>query len=288
MITDFHDDYPVDRIADRFWASPKIWAMKKLRAPFIIFDADIVLHQPFSVYSDCDLLYLHRELSAPTRTRTTSSDLRGSSGIPDLLVSFRRTLPMNCATVGMFNESFKDDYVERYFEFVRLSLGIDVREEALPQPGSDGRLPNRRGAVAPGALAHKWPNIDHRPLRSRALVDALWASDHFTSPRPGPGARGHRRRAGEQVLPPLGAKKIQNKPTAPLYDFVRNALLEGRFIVEQSPQYEIVRDTYDRIIAGLTEDPTVGSGMVTGRRRSGSAPGAVCWPPRRPAPSATN
>lgn len=259
VITDFHDDYPVDRIADRFWASPKIWAMKKLRAPFIIFDADIVLHQPFSVYSDCDLLYLHRELSAPY---PNPYDIIGPPGFewdPDLLVSFRRTLPMNCATVGMFNESFKDDYVERYFEFV-----LDCPGELMyarkhyynPDPMVACQIVAEQWLL--GALAYKWPNIDHRPLRSRALVDALWASDHFTSLDldQEPGAID-----GELVSKFYhlwGAKKIQNKPTAPLYDFVRNALLEGRFIVEQSPQYEIVRDTYDRIIAGLTEDLTVG------------------------------
>ncbi len=259
VITDFHDDYPTDRIAEGFWASPKIWAMTKLRAPFLIFDTDLVLHQPLSIYDDCDLLYLHRETSAQY---PNPFDIVGPPGYEwddELILCFRRTLPMNCAAMGMFNEDFKREYVESYFDFV------------LDAPGTlryaTEHKHNLHQMVGPqilveqwllAALAYKWKAVDRKPFRTRAVVPALYANDHF-SPL-------DMDEDPESINPVLssnfyhlwGAKKIQNDPTAPLYDFVRNALLEGRFIVEDSPQYEIVRDVYDRIIAGLTEGLPVG------------------------------
>ncbi|MGI9124366.1 MAG: DUF6734 family protein, partial [Mycobacterium sp.] len=117
IITDFHDDYPRERISKNFWASPKIWAMSKLQAPFLIFDTDIILHKPLAGYQDCDLLYLHRETST---IYPNIFDITGSPGFlwdEEMVRCFRGTLPMNCAVVGMFNEEFKNDYVKRYFEF---------------------------------------------------------------------------------------------------------------------------------------------------------------------------
>ncbi|MEI6252983.1 MAG: DUF6734 family protein [Mycobacteriaceae bacterium] len=254
VINDFHDDYPRDRIAEGFWASPKIWAMHKLHAPFVIFDADLVLHKPLSTYNDCDLLYLHREASTQYPNPYEIVGPPGFQWGDEMIRSFRGTLPMNCATIGIFNEDFKLDYVERYFDFVLDSPGTLMYATESPY--------NLPSLVAPqilveqwllAALAYKWKKFDNKPLRTRAVVKALWASDYFSPLDMDLDPWVIDGELDDNFYHLWGAKKIQNDPTSPLYDYVRNVLLEGRFIVEQSPQFPIVKDVYERIIAGLTD-----------------------------------
>ena len=61
VITDFTDDHPVD--FDRCIASASKTGDEEVRAPFIIFDADIVLHQTVFGPQRLRPVYLHCELS---------------------------------------------------------------------------------------------------------------------------------------------------------------------------------------------------------------------------------
>lgn len=255
VITDFHDDYPHDRVSKRFWSSPKIWAMHKLQAPFVIFDTDTVIHKPLSTYTDCDLLYLHRETP---NMYPNPLDIAGPPGFKwdeGMLRSFRGTLPMNCAVVGMFNEAFKRDYVERYFEFVLDAPGDMLFENQniyKDDQWASAQMIAEQWLVA--ALAHKWNNIDNKPLRTRALVKALWTSEDFSPLDMDQEPSTIQAELSGNFYRLWGAKQIQNDPADEHYDLVRNTLLGGRSIVEESPQYSIVKDVYEQIIVGLTDD----------------------------------
>ena len=256
VITDFFDDYPHDRIAKPFWTSPKIWAMSKLSAPFVIFDTDLMIHRPLSVYAGCDLLYLHRDTPA---IYPHPLDIEGPPGVQwddDLLLGFRSTLPMTCAVSGMYNEEFKRDFVDTYFQFVLDATG----QLRLPSPNV---MPEDRWSAAQliseqwlmAALAHKWQLTD-RPLRTRAVAKVLWMGETFRPLDPDQDLSGLRAELTAAFYRLWGAKQIQNEPTHEHYPRVRDMLLEGRFIVENSPQYAVVKDVYEQIIAGLTGDPT--------------------------------
>lgn len=262
VITDLHDDYPVDRIAEGFWATPKIWAMSKLRAPFVVFDTDLVLHKPLASHTDCDLLYLHRETPA---IYPDPLDLAGPPGFAwddVMLRCFRGTLPMTSAVVGMFDEEFKREYVGRYMDFV-----LDAPAD-LPQPSHRQRKepmwletegPNAQLVLAQwllAALAYKWRKCDGKALQTKAVVRAVWMWNEFSpfDPDDDSGAINDELAANFYRL--WGAGNLQNCVAAERHRYlkVRDALLEGRFIVEQSPQYVVVRDVYERIIAGLTDE----------------------------------
>ncbi len=252
VITDLHDDYPRDRISQHLWASPKIWAMKKLRAPFIVFDTDIVLHKPLTTYRDCDLLYLHRETSTIYPNPYDVAAAPGFEWDAAIIDCFRSALPMNCAVVGMFNEDFKRDYVNRYFEFALDAPGhVLYATDASRKfhPWSSGQIIAEQWLLA--ALALKWKKYDQKPLRTCAVVKALWASEEFWPLDLDEDASAINEELTASFYHLWGAKKIQNDPTNTFYERVRATLLGGRHIVEQSPQYEIVKPVYDRIIAGV-------------------------------------
>ena len=267
VITNFHDDYPLDRIAEGFWASPKIWAMKKLHAPFIIFDTDLVLHQPLSTYNDCDLLYLHRDTPA---IYPNPLDIAGPSGFrwdAETLRSFAGSLPMTSAVVGMFNEGFKQDYVNRYFDFV-----LDAPGDLL-NPSQNAHLADLLGLDVEGpsaqivmeqwllaALALKWKKYDNNSLRTRAVVKALWLWDEFSPLDVDQDPSTINDELSNNFYRLWGAQVLQNcisiQPER--YVQVRDTLLGARFIVEESPQFPVVKDVYEQIIAGLTDDRAVG------------------------------
>lgn len=255
VITDFHDDYPADRVSKRFWTSPKIWAMRKLHAPFVVFDTDTIIHKPLSTYTDCDLLYLHRETP---NIYPNPLDIEGPPGFKwddEMLRCFRSSFPMNCAVVGMFSEPFKLDYLERYFEFV-----LDAAGEMLGE--NQNVYKNDQWASAQmiaeqwlmAALAIKWKKFDNKPLRTRALAKALWTSEEFSPLDMDQDASMVRGELSGSFYRLWGAKQIQNDTKHEHYDFVRQTLLGGRFIVEESTQYPIVKDVYEQIIADLTDE----------------------------------
>lgn len=257
VVTDVYDDYPSDRISQNFWASPKIWAMSKLRAPFFIFDTDLVLHKPLARYTtDCDLLYLHRETSA---SYPNIFDITGPPGFvwsDDLVGCFLNTLPMNCAVTGMFNEQLKADYVRRYFEFVLDAPG-DV-QYANPNSRrmhqySPAQIVVEQWLLA--ALAYYLATVAGIPTRTRAVVKALWTWDELSPLDMDmlPGSEAFAAEVGGTFFHLWGAKRFQNEPGHQFHESVRQTLLRGRSIVEESPQYPIVRDVYDDIIARLTD-----------------------------------
>ncbi|MFM9033859.1 MAG: DUF6734 family protein [Mycobacterium sp.] len=254
VITHIHDDYPRERISRNFWASPKIWAMSKLHAPFVIFDTDIIVHRRLTDFTDCDLLYLHRETTA---IYPNVFDITGPPGFlwdEEMVRCFRGTLPMNCAVVGMFNEAFKNDYVEKYFGFALDAPG-DVQyanpNSHLMYPWSSAQIVTEQWLLA--ALAYYWAMVANTPIKTRAMVKALWASNDFCpldmDLGPGPGAVAAELQNTFYHL--WGAKKHQNNPRHAYYDLVRTTLLRGKYIVETSPQYDSVKDVFHRIVSQL-------------------------------------
>ena len=143
VITDFFDDYPYEMISNNFWASPKIWAMSKLKTPFVIYDTDLLLYKNLKKeMGDCDLMYLH--LESPI-TYGNPLDVICSSNFKwnkKMIISFKDALPFNTAVIGMFNEKFKNEYVDNYFNFVLGASGniknetkekLDFYEKSGPQ-----------------------------------------------------------------------------------------------------------------------------------------------------------
>lgn len=106
------------------------------------------------------------------------------------------------------------------------------------------------------ALAYKWRKCDGKALQTKAVVRAVWMWNEFSpfDPDDDSGAINDELAANFYRL--WGAGNLQNCVAAERHRYlkVRDALLEGRFIVEQSPQYVVVRDVYERIIAGLTDE----------------------------------
>ncbi len=262
VITDFHDDYPVHRIAEGFWATPKIWAMSKLRAPFVVFDTDLVLHKPLAGHTDCDLLYLHRDTPAIYPDPLDVAAPPGFVWDDVVLRCFRGTLPMTSAVVGMFNEQFKREYVSRYLDFVIDAPGglRDQSHRQREEPmwlGTEG--PNAQRVLEQwllAALAHKWTKYDDKPLQTKAVVRALWMFNEFSPFDPDEDSGAVNDELVSNFYRLWGAGVLQNcvATERERYLRVRDALLEGRFIVEQSPQYVVVKEVYDRIIDGLTGD----------------------------------
>ena len=252
VITHFHDDYPRDRISANFWASPKIWAMSKLHTPFVILDTDIVFHKPLAGYFDCDLLYLHRET---TTLYPNLFDITGPPGFAwddEMIRCFMFALPMNCALVGMFNEAFKADYVRRYFDFALDAPG-DVQypneDSHRMYPWSSAQIIAEQWLLA--ALAYYWKNVVKAPLRTRAACTALWASIDFSPQDMDLGTETIQDELDSTFYHLWGAKRHQNNPQSAFYDTVRNTLLRGRHIVEQSPQYDSVKEVYLHLISRL-------------------------------------
>jgi|LakMenEpi03Aug12_release.lakeMendotaPanAssembly.Ray.scaffolds.fasta_scaffold451552_2 hypothetical protein len=119
--TDILDSYPVDAISTKYWATPKLWAMHHLTAPFVVYDIDIILHTELEMQTD--VLYLHRESSTQYPTPTTIHTGPGWGWNYQLINAFKDSLPFNCAVVGFNNESFKQTYINSYFDWVLGSSG---------------------------------------------------------------------------------------------------------------------------------------------------------------------
>lgn len=249
VITDIHDDYPRNRIASTFWASPKIWAMSKLQAPFVIFDTDLVLHKPLSSFVDCDLLYLHRETSA---VYPNIFDVVGPPGFiwDDAMAwSFRNTQPMNCAVVGMFNEDFKSDYVRRYFEFVLDSSGaVLFATEASREsyPWSSAQIVAEQWLLA--AVADYWASFIGVPIKTRAICKAIWTSECFFP--------FDMDRCSDEISAEIastfyhlwGAKALQGEVKSTEYLRVVKILQSGRYIAESSPHFGAVRELFNTLL----------------------------------------
>ena len=250
VITNLHDDYPRDRIASTFWASPKIWAMSKLSAPFVIFDTDLVLHKPMKDYMNCDLLYLHRETSA---IYPNLFDVKGPPGFAwddDLVWSFRNTQPMNCAVVGIFNDAFKSDYVRRYFDFVLDSTGevlFATEGSRKMHPWSSAQILAEQWLIA--AVADYWKNSKGTPVRTQAVCNAIWSSEFFFPFNMDLGSDAIAAEVESSFYHLWGAKAVQNNKGSDKHQVVREVLSSGRHIVEKNPRFNAVKDLFDTLMA---------------------------------------
>jgi hypothetical protein len=248
VITDLLDDYPRDRISTNFWASPKIWAMSKLKAPFVIFDTDLVLHLPLINFADCDLLYLHRETSTVYPNIFDIATPPGFTWNQNLVWSFRNSQPMNCAVIGMFNDSFKSDYVRRYFEFVLDSTGeVSFASEGSRNsyPWSSAQIVAEQWLIA--ALADYWRNHLKAPIKSQALCKAIWTGEQFFPFDMDLGSEKISAELDSYFYHLWGAKVVQRNKNYADYKRVRDVLNTGRYIVERNPRFDAVKELFNEL-----------------------------------------
>lgn len=252
IVTELFDDYPRERISSRFWASPKIWAMSKLSAPFVIFDTDIVLQKPLAQYSDCDVLYLHRELSAQY---PNIFDVTGPPGFvwgKEITRSFLNTQPMNCALVGMFNEAFKSDYVRAYFDFVLNSTGemqfANENSHLMSAPQSP-QIMMEQWFLA--ALAEYWTRVGGRRIVTKAFCKVISGPDGFMPldldlPTHTVGAELER-----TFYHLWGAKDHQHDKNSVFFAAARKILTDATRIVENSRYHDILKKPFNSLIEAL-------------------------------------
>ena len=249
IITDIFDDYPSDKISEKYWASPKIWAMSKLKTPFVIYDIDLVLNKSLEPYLNNDLLYLHRETPS---TYPNIYDVHHTDNFEwnhNFIECFKDTLPMNCAVVGMFNERFKNEYTNFYFDFVLNSNGnINYVNEfsKLMDSESAAQIMIEQWMLA--ALAYHWQehknilfqtksfcNVIYTSQSLRLLdldVDSILAHDTITS----------------SMYHLWGAKKYQNKKQHKIHKMTKTELIKAEVLVLQSPYYDVIKESYYALI----------------------------------------
>lgn len=252
IITDIFDDYPRDRISSRFWASPKIWAMSKLSTPLVIFDTDIVLQKPLANFSDCDVLYLHRELSAQY---PNIFDVTGPPGFvwdKEITKSFLNTQPMNCAVVGMFNEAFKSDYVRAYFDFVLNSTGemqfANENSHLMNAPQSP-QIMIEQWFLA--ALAEYWTRVGGRRIVTRAFCKVISGPDCFMPFDLDVPAYAVADELERSFYHLWGAKDHQNDKDHVFFQGAKKTLTSARRIVENSNYRDILREPFGLLTAAL-------------------------------------
>ncbi len=252
IIVDIFDDYPRERISHRFWASPKIWAMSKLATPFVIFDTDIVLQKPLREFTDCDLLYLHREFSGPY---PNIFDVEGPPGFvwdEQITKSFHNSQPMNCAVIGMFNEALKSDYVTAYFDFVLDSTGelqyANQNSHRMTPPNS-AQIMIEQWFLA--ALVEYWRRVGGRPITTKSFSGVVSCDDYFMP--------------YDLDLPPSsvdeelhrtfyhlwGAKNFQNDKDNPYFQQARDIVTSATRIVENSEYFDLLEEPFNALIAAL-------------------------------------
>ena len=252
VITDFFDDYPRDRISRRFWASPKIWAMSKLPTPFLILDTDLVLQKPLADFFDCDLLYLHRELSGPY---PNIFDVEGPPGFvwdDEIRKSFRNCLPMNCALIGMFNEAFKSDYVTAYFQYVLDSTGelqYANRNSKRMTPVESAQIMIEQWFIA--ALVEYWRRVGGRQITTKSYSRVISCDDYFMPYDPDAPASSVNDELDYTFYHLWGAKKYQNDRSSPFFQKARSTLIGATRIVENSPYRDVLREPFGALIAAL-------------------------------------
>ena len=252
IVTDILDDYPRHRVSRRFWASPKIWAMSKLLTPFVIFDTDLVLQKPLVDFFDCDLLYLHRELSGPY---PNIFDVEGPPSFvwdEEIRKSFSNCLPMNCALIGMFNEAFKSDYVTAYFNYVLDSTGelqYANRNSQRMTPENSAQIMIEQWFIA--ALVEYWRRIGGREITTKSYSRVISCDDYFMPYDPDLPANSVDAELDYTFYHLWGAKKYQNDRSNPFFQKARSTLIGATRIVENSPYRDVLREPFGALIAEL-------------------------------------
>jgi hypothetical protein len=176
VITDVFDDYPYDRVSPDFWATPKLWLMSKINEPFIIFDVDLILNQPISIFGEEDLTYLHRELQS-SYFRPHEVSVSPSWDWEDLLYYFRRTMPINVAVLFFKDMKFKNYYVDYYLKFVLDNKGGTKfpDEDYIPKNG----LQTFAEQYLLSALIFKYQMDVNQNFKSNSLTKTVFCVDFF-------------------------------------------------------------------------------------------------------------
>lgn len=249
IITDFFDDYPYDKISHRYWASPKIWAMSKLQTPFLVYDTDLVLNKSIEPYIGNDLLYLHRETTSIYPNLYDVHYTEEFEWDIDLVKSFRDTLPMNCAVVGMFNEDFKKEYTDFYFNFVFNSTGeISYVNEKSHLMGNDNGAQIMIEQWLLAALSHYWQIIKGVDFKTKSFCNVIHTSDSLRLLD----LDIHPSFASVEISSTMyhlwGSKKYQNQPEHKVYKTTKSELIDAEWLVLKSPYYGVIKDSYYSLI----------------------------------------
>jgi len=246
IITDYFDDYPYEMISHNFWASPKIWAMSKLKTPFVIYDTDLVLYRNLKKeIGDCDLMYLHLE-SGINYGNPLDVECSSKWEWDDYMItSFKDAFPMNTAVFGIFNEDFKKEYTDNYFKFV-LGASGDVKnitkEKELFYEKSGPQIIAEQWLLS--ALISYNYIVNKKQLKTKALVPVIFSSQNFYSVK-------ELLYSKEDVSSTLlnnsiyhfwGAKKFINDEFTKEYEKIKEEVLSGLSIIENSEYYDILKD----------------------------------------------
>lgn len=248
IITDYFDDYPYEMISHNFWASPKIWAMSKLKTPFVIYDTDLVLYRNLKKeIGDCDLLYLHRE--SPF-TYGNPLDIEHSSNWKwneKLKQLFIDSFPMNCAVVGMKNEKFKKKYTDNYFKFV-LGASGEIKnmtnEKKKMYASSSAQITLEQWFLAALSKAFK-------SIKTKALVPVIYTNKSFYSFNLDGGPEEAQELLNKSIYHLWGAKKFENKPNSKMYIQSKKDIVGAVSIITSSPYNNLLIDKVDGIISKL-------------------------------------
>ncbi len=253
VITNLFDDYPYDKVSYNYWATPKIWAMSKLTCPFFIYDTDLMLHKSLLDYTDCDLVYLNREMTTLYPNPLDIHHTENWVWSDEWVSSFKNSIPMNCAVIGMLNEDLKNEYVKTYFDFVFNSNGdvsfVSNESRRLKAPFSAAQITMEQWLLAATLYYFKIKYNIH--LQSKSMCNVIYAENefyHFDINLP-------RTFAEEELNNTMyhlwGAKHHQYDPLHPLYSNTVQSLVDGAYIVRGSEYYELLGVDFEETLKSL-------------------------------------
>ena len=249
VILDIFDDYPYDKISEKYWASPKIWAMSKLETPFVIYDIDLVLNKSLEPYLNNDLLYLHRET---TTIYPNIYDVHHTDNFQwnhNFVKCFKDTLPMNCAVVGMFNERFKTEYTNFYFDFVLNSNGdINYVSESSKLMGDESGAQIMIEQWMLAALTYDWQENKAISFKSKSFCDVIYTSESLRLLDLDINSESAEAEISNSMYHLWGAKKYQSKKHHKIYKMTKSELINAEILVLQSPYYDVIKDSYYGLI----------------------------------------
>jgi len=233
--TDILDAYPTN-ISEKYWASPKVWAMKHLTAPFIVYDTDLIVHTELTLSNE--VLYLHRESTAQYPVPTTIHTGPSWKWNRLMIDAFKDTLPFNCAVVGISDNTFRDKYVDAYFKWIMGSTGNVM----MPEKALKFIAPSGSQIVAEQWLLAAIAHIESMPTRS--LVPVIYGSSNFMSDFSMNPEIDVTALLAATIFHLWGAKQYQTQPTHKLHQTTKRNLQQGESILSTSQHQNI----YDTII----------------------------------------
>lgn len=149
-----------------FWSACKFFCYSKEKTPFVCIDTDLVLTKPLSFYSDCDMLVAHYE---SIEVGDTSYTELGQMKIKSEYKPYDRqkeTFGLNMAVCGMFNESFKREFVEEAVKVMQYTNAEYDGNYAMPEL-------LYMEQVLPIKIARK------QGYKIQPLMDCVWSPKQF-------------------------------------------------------------------------------------------------------------